>query len=257
MAPSFTRDDFDTLMRGVWTLLIVAALGIIWLFASDYDDWVRAKRWAAVEDGVLYRSAQLPPTRLEEKLVDADIKRIIRLSGDKPNDDWQQIENLVAGRRGIDLVVMNMAGNGTGDPAVYVEAMKILADSEADGEAVWVHCATGSQRTGAVAFLWQVLTMDVSVEDALDDLLWYNHRPHRNTALRPYLRRYIPRIAAELRAAGVEVRDVPESELAALPAECDECADLPELAAEDIPEYSEDCLGCDLWPTQPQVADVR
>ncbi|MEM6313109.1 MAG: tyrosine-protein phosphatase [Planctomycetota bacterium] len=249
-----TGDDLRTLGNGVTALVVFIIAGLIFLFASDLDDWVRAKRLAAVEEGAVYRSAQLSPVRLEGVLDDLNIRRIIRLTANDPKDDWQQIELFVADKMDIDVEVHHLMGNGTGDPAIYIDVLESMYVSRANGEPVLVHCATGSQRTGVASLLWQVLLLDVPVDDAIDDLLWYNHRPHRNGALKPYLRRYIPRITAELQARGIPARDITEDELAQLPLECPECADRPEPVEGEIPEYSEDCYGCDLWPVTPQVA---
>lgn len=216
MSSPLTRDDAAHLLHGFVALLVVSALGVGALFALDLDDWIFAKRFSTVEEGLVYRSGQMSPIRFEGVVNAHHIEKIVRFTTDDPLDDWQLAERDVANRDHIAVEVYALEGNGTGDPEMYVDALSSVWESQQAGEAVLMHCAAGSERTGVASLLWQVLVLDDTVDEAMVDLLDHDHRPHRNPELLAYVHKYLPRISTELAARGVPVRKVGPAELARL-----------------------------------------
>ncbi len=66
-----------------------------------------------------------------------------------------------------------------------------------------VHCHTSPQRTSGVIAMWDVLVRGRSGVEAYTTMLASNHDPADNPALVPFLNKWMPRIADELRNRGV------------------------------------------------------
>ena len=104
------------------------------------------KNFHVVIPGVLYRSAQLKPRILEEKVKTLGIKTIINLRGENPWMQWWWSERRIAAQYDIDLV--NIALSATRFP--NKEQIRTLITTIRTGRTpILIHCAHGSDRTGA------------------------------------------------------------------------------------------------------------
>ena len=164
------------------SFIILIALIIGWFVAwnNGVRDYLYPKRWGMVEKGLVYRSGRLSPNLIKQTLQKYQIKTIVNLCGRTPK---KKPEVVASKELGIKVYTFPMSGNGIGKPEQYVAALKVIVDSVKKGQAVQVHCAAGSYRTGAVTALYQMLIEKKSPETAYQEMLKYNYDP---TTTKPY-----------------------------------------------------------------------
>lgn len=165
--------------------------------------WYREKQtrnFRVVEDGVLYRSAQLSPDGLERVIHDYGIRTVISFrdaeegKAAEPPDKWE--EGLCA-RLGINYVRMPLRvwaedrGVVPADENVrrFVEIMR-----DPKNHPVLAHCFRGVHRTGTYCAIYRMEFQCWSNAEALTELkeLGYENID-REDDVRGYLERYTPR----------------------------------------------------------------
>lgn len=207
-----SRSDMTALSRRRF-VRIAALVGLIAggvaLWTEVVRDRVIAKRWGVVEEGRIYRSGQVSRHLIESQLKEHGIQVVVDLMGDDPDNREQPFERAVIERLGVELVKCPLIGDGTGDPDEYVRAIRAIDAARRADRPVLVHCYAGSQRTGGVVALYRLLVRGDPPESILAELPRYDWRPSRDRILLEYLDKNLPRIAAELAAAGVTIRQPP------------------------------------------------
>jgi len=177
--------------RRAWlVLLVVGALVVIsvvvwWYKGGRYQ--VFPRKWGVVEQGQVYRSGQLSSRLVGPVLEDHGIDVVLFMSSDNLNREDVRAEIEACKRLGIERYNFPLNGNGTGDPAMYADAVAKIVESMSAEKEVLVHCHTGSQRTsGAVAF-FRLLVEKRSGSDVHAEMLSFGHDPDDNEKLIPYL----------------------------------------------------------------------
>jgi protein tyrosine/serine phosphatase len=197
---------------GVIALLTFVLLGA-WLSWRDLQPRLFAKRFGVVIENQLYRSGRIHPCLLPKLLDRYGVDDIVSLTYPS-NAQYRQLEaRLLA--RGIRIQRFPLSGNGTGDPTRFVNALLAIHDDIARGDQVLVQCAAGSERTGAVIYLYRTLVLDDSPDVAYAELLHYGHRPQRNPKLEVFLNANMGYFAQALAAHGIV--PAPGSHLPRLP----------------------------------------
>jgi predicted protein tyrosine phosphatase len=194
--------------RRVAALLLVAAVGAGWWWESGGQDRFIPRRFVEVEPGRLYRSGQIDRRLIRDVLVEHKIGLVVALRDDNPERANHREEQRVARALGVERVVLNLRGDGTGDPQRYVTALAAMARARRAGEAVLVHCAAGARRSAAAIALYLLLVEGASPEVAYRELARFG-QPVEETALLPYLNANLRGIAEALVKRGVIAR-VPE-----------------------------------------------
>ena len=183
-------------------VVVVAAL-----LAMDVDERFIPKRFSEVEPGV-YRSGQIHPSLIRKTLVENRIGAVIDLQHFEPKTALVAEAEAIA-VLDIDAYRFPLNGNGTGDVDRYVAALVKLHELKLAGVPTLVHCAAGSQRTGGVFVVWEVLVQGRSPHAALSNLEQHDWDPARDQVLLDYLNEHLAYIAAQLLKAGV-IDSVPE-----------------------------------------------
>ncbi|MGE5296738.1 MAG: dual specificity protein phosphatase family protein, partial [Solirubrobacterales bacterium] len=137
--------------------VILVLCGAMWLWVELVEDRVVPKRWAAVEQGCLYRSGQLSPSLVKKTLKRHKIAVIVNLTHDEPQDEEQQAEAKAAEELGIRLTRFPLNGDGTGDIRNYADAIEEIVLARNQGRRVLIHCRAGVQRTGGVIACYRLL----------------------------------------------------------------------------------------------------
>lgn len=188
-------------------LLLAIVLGVLWKELFHYR--VFPKRFGVVEPGLIYRSGQIHPDLIADVLQDNNIQVVVDLQyfEEKPGILAEQaaIDDL-----GLTRFRFPLDGNGTGDIESYVSAITALSESVSRGEAVLVHCAAGTQRTGGVIASYRTLVQGVPAEVAVAEMEKYKWDRVDDRILLEYLDEHIGVLAARLVETGV-LSEVPET----------------------------------------------
>ncbi len=187
----------------------VTALAAVALAAVDIDS-IRPKRWREVVPGRLYRSGQLHQALVESVLKRHNIRLIIDFTERREGDAAQEAELAAAARLGIRHVRLPLDGWGTGRIEHYASALTAMRTAVLSGEPCLVHCAAGSERTGAAVAFYRILFEGVEPWRAVQEMRSCGMRPHRNRKLLPYMEAALERLPDLLAAGGVPAMARPE-----------------------------------------------
>ena len=173
--------------------LLAGGLAIAW-FAGLRDQYI-PHNFGVVEPNRIYRSGQISARLIENTLTVYKIQSIVALSADgmKPAD--RDAEERAADAADIDRHVYPLAGDGTGSLAVYAAAVAAVDHAVKADKPVLVHCVAGTQRTGGVIALYQLLVEHRPVADVQADLHRYGQE---NPHLVPFLNAHMAEIADRL-----------------------------------------------------------
>jgi protein tyrosine phosphatase (PTP) superfamily phosphohydrolase (DUF442 family) len=166
------------------------------------------KNFAPVDDGRVYRSGLIHRRLIEDTLEENGISTVVDLCGHGPTDPDVAAEREAAARLGIRAVDLpGLGGHGTGDPALYVQAVAEMARATPD-RPVLVHCAGGTERTGAAVAIYRMLFEGWDGVRAYEEYVDFRGRDPENDELVDYLRARLPAVAEGLVRAGV-LEEVP------------------------------------------------
>jgi protein tyrosine/serine phosphatase len=188
--------------------IVSAAVVAVSLFAVPYTySEVREthlRNFRVVEDGVLYRSAQLSPAGLERVVHDYGIRTIVSFrdaeegKSVEPPDKW---EETLAQRLGITHVrfpLRHWWPDATGAAPADANVEKFLAIMrDKSKHPVLVHCYRGVHRTGTYCAIFRMECHRWSNAEAMAELkaLGYDKLDEEDD-VRGYLERYAPTRAA-------------------------------------------------------------
>ena len=123
-----------------------------------------------VEEGAVYRSAQLSPDRLKRLVAEKQLKTVFNLRGAHPGEDWYDAEKTVLAEAGVTLVDVPMS-------AIHRPNAELLADLIARlktaGKPFLLHCNSGSDRTGLASALYELIVRSASPGEARRQLSFY------------------------------------------------------------------------------------
>ena len=129
-----------------------------------------------VEQGQLYRSAQLNQGEFEHVIGEYGIKSIVNLRGAHPTDTWYVDEIGVSRARGVMHYDIGISAERVVTPA---QIESILAVLRAAPKPILIHCQGGADRSGLVAALYEAVIEGKSVDEADGQLsLRYGHFPY-------------------------------------------------------------------------------
>lgn len=196
-----------------WALALALLGGAVWKGVHWWIDEGRhrffPKNFGVVEEGSVYRSGQIHRGIVEDVLKEHDIRLVIDMAKDVEGDPDEAREREVAERLGIrKLNLFELDGEGLGAPSDYLTALREIVDARARGERVLVHCAGGSERTGAATAFYRMLFDGWDGRRAWDEYRSYRKRPPKNDALRDYVNQHLPELARRLQEEG-RLRAIP------------------------------------------------
>lgn len=128
-----------------------------------------------VEDGVLYRSAQLNEGKLSDVISTYGIKSVINLRGQNRGLQWYDDEMKVSGAHGISHFNVRMTAVRDTDDATVTQLMETLRTAP---RPMLIHCESGSDRTGLAAALYERFLKEKPAEIAAGQISFrYGHFP--------------------------------------------------------------------------------
>ncbi len=177
-------------------ILAVLLGGLVWQVLLK--DKLILKRWGVVEQGYIYRSAQLRPTLLKKALSRYGIQRIVDLTLPDPADAVQAAEKDIAAELGVEYLNYPFYGSGVGDVRNYAHAMAVMASAKNDEKPVLVHCFAGTQRTGGVIAAYRLLIEKRPSADVYAELIRYDWNPKKDRILLEFLNSHMAELADRL-----------------------------------------------------------
>lgn len=145
-------------------------LGLIVLGPSLLGD-----NFGAVVPDRVYRSGQLSPEELEERIRRYQLKAILNLRGEKEDRDWYRRELEVARRHGVDLRSIDLIPERL--PS-RLNVVALIDHLESLPEPILIHCSAGADRAGFASVIARMAKGGASFEEARSELsLWYGHLP--------------------------------------------------------------------------------
>ncbi|MCZ6817721.1 MAG: tyrosine-protein phosphatase [Planctomycetota bacterium] len=150
------------------------------------------KRFAVVDSGILYRSAQ-PSTRQIENLVeDHGIKTIMIVregTSDRVPDEIEFARSI-----GLNVVHVPIASRKS-IPDEHVDQFYKCLDDPAN-RPVLIHCSAGRHRTGYLCALYRIERQGWTIERAIDELKSFRFDENDHVAVLKQLENYEPRTSA-------------------------------------------------------------
>lgn len=141
-------------------------------------------RFAAVEEGVLYRSGQPSGEQWVRLRDEVGIRTVIDLRFEGPDTPWVVEETSFCRDNGIEYVRIMTATGGLTDPQQR-QFLDIVADPAR--RPVLVHCELGKTRTGMAVATYRIKVQGWSYQQALAE--WLSYRDHIEPENDAYLRR--------------------------------------------------------------------
>jgi hypothetical protein len=194
---SFDHSQRRRRVRGATLIGVALAIGLgasaAW--GLVLRDRFVPKRFGVVVDGKLYRSGQISRFLIADVVDRNDIGTIIDLNGLDPNDIDQQAELRVSEARGVLHLRFPLKGDATGPIDRYAGAVQAIVESEREGRPVLVHCAAGTQRTGACVSFYCLLVRHDPPESVYRELKRYGWDPKLNHILLDYVNGHMHELA--------------------------------------------------------------
>jgi predicted protein tyrosine phosphatase len=183
-------------------IVVLVAAGI-WVWKDVLEHHLILKRFGVVEQGLIYRSGQLSPPLIKKFLTQRNIRVIIDLTFEDPNDFDQQAEKKTAEELNVRILRYPLRGDGTGDVNNYARAITAIADAEKNKLPVLVHCAAGAQRTGGVIAAYRLLVQKKDPAFVISEMKRYGWKTKGNPELLTYLNSNMAVLARLLKQTGV------------------------------------------------------
>jgi protein tyrosine phosphatase (PTP) superfamily phosphohydrolase (DUF442 family) len=196
--PSYTKRK--------WLVVVCLAATVaagIYLWTNVFQYYLFPKRFGVVEQGLIYRSGQLSAPLVKKVLAKYNIKTIVILTGEKPDQADQQAEKQAADEINIKILRFPLNGNGTGDVNEYTRAIVAIANAQKYKQPILVHCASGAQRTGGVIAMYRLLVQKQDPDWVEDELEYYGCAIDDKPTLYAFLNNNMAELAMQLKESGV------------------------------------------------------
>lgn len=128
-----------------------------------------------VEDGVLFRAAQLSGERLAALLKTCGIRSVVNLRGESHGSEWYDNEIAVTASQGVSHFDVRMSALNEPDDELVVKCIEILRVAP---RPILIRCASGSGRTGSASALYAKFVEGRSTDIASRQISFrYGHFP--------------------------------------------------------------------------------
>jgi protein tyrosine/serine phosphatase len=167
----------------IWPICLRAAksgmLGLL-VIAASIGSYCGVIRYIGnvhvVEEGKLYRSAQLDRNQLEHVIKMYGIKSILNLRGDDPGQLWYDDEIAISKSLDVQHFDYGIWATANVTRRQINQILKIVRDAP---KPLLVHCQAGADRSGLVAALYLTEIEKRSADEAAGQLsLIYGHFPY-------------------------------------------------------------------------------
>lgn len=186
----------------VLTVLVGAALVVNYGFDYQLPGFPRwSKRFAAVEEGVLYRSAQPEPRHIRNLVKYKGLRTLLIVrEGESPS---VAEEKALAAGLGLKVVHIPIPSRQRLSDE-HIRAFFDCVDNPAN-QPVLVHCSAGRHRTGYLCARYRIDRQGWTVDRAIEELLSFGFDVENHAMILDQLQNYHPADSI-LRAAPVEIR---------------------------------------------------
>ncbi|MGH9391561.1 MAG: tyrosine-protein phosphatase, partial [Vicinamibacteria bacterium] len=148
----------------------IAIFGLFLLGPSLFSDNFRD-----VGPERVYRSGQLSPEELEERIRRHELKSIVNLRGEKEDRDWYRRELEVSERHGVEVRSLDLIPERLPSRP---DLVALIDDLEGLSEPILIHCSAGADRTGFASVIARMALGGARFEEARSELsFWYGHLP--------------------------------------------------------------------------------
>ncbi|MFA4919274.1 MAG: dual specificity protein phosphatase family protein [Thermodesulfovibrionales bacterium] len=144
-----------------------------------------------ITPGEAYRSAQLDRDELEYYINKYNIKSIINLRGEHPDELWYNEEKEVSSMHKIQHYSIPLSSSREPDEAVVRNLIEIFNNAS---RPVLIHCQAGADRSGLAAAIWKVVVDKEPKSVAEKQLsIFYGHLPiGKTTAMDRFFHNWTP-----------------------------------------------------------------
>jgi undecaprenyl-diphosphatase len=144
-----------------------------------------------ITEGEAYRSAILDRDELEHYVHKYEIKGIVNLLGDRPNEPWYREEIEVSVDHNLKHYDFSLPA--TREPTGE-EVWKLTEIFKNAPRPVLIHCKAGADRSGLAAAIWKVIVdKEPKSEGGKQLSLWYGHIPiGRTVAMDQFFKNWNP-----------------------------------------------------------------
>jgi protein tyrosine/serine phosphatase len=126
------------------------------------------KNFEVVDQGKLYRSAQLTTSEFEDAVKKYGIKTVVSLRGAPGRTDYYEPEAETAERLKIKFVPIPMSDRYYPLESELKEVFGTFEDSS--NYPILIHCRVGTDRTGMIAALYERVYMKKTLDESLQQL---------------------------------------------------------------------------------------
>jgi predicted protein tyrosine phosphatase len=197
-------------LRVVAAIAACAALG-----ALAFELWYPIhqlfvpKQFSVVEPGRIYRSGQISEPLIRETLERYGIRTIVALQDYDPRNSRHRSERDAAEALGIRELHFRLRGDGSGDIRSYASALVEMARADREATPLLVHCAAGTDRTGAAVAFYRMLVQRRTSAEAYEELVRGGWKPKDNPDLLAYMNSHMAELAGMLVEQGA-IESVPD-----------------------------------------------
>ncbi len=152
-------------MRGrAFRRRILFAVAALLLVPASFVGWGQyTHNFGTVRQGEVYRSGQMPAEALTDTIVANRVKTVLNLRGDNPDQSWYRAERQAVLDSGITLVDVPMSSSEWMSRAQLRAVVNVLDTYE---RPILVHCQFGTDRTGLVSTIAELLRPGTTVDDS-------------------------------------------------------------------------------------------
>jgi len=161
------------------------------------------KQFSVVEPGRIYRSGQISASIIHATLARYDIQTVVSLQDYDARDSNHRAEREATEALGIRELHFPLRGDGSGEIRSYAFALAEMARADREGTPVLVHCAAGTERTGAAVAFYRILVQQRPASEAYQELLHGGWDPSDNPQLLVYMNEHMAELARLLTEMGV------------------------------------------------------
>jgi protein tyrosine phosphatase (PTP) superfamily phosphohydrolase (DUF442 family) len=166
-------------LRWVKRSLQIGVLGIV-VTGGSYGAYcgviIHTGNFHAVQQGVLYRSAQLNEAQFERLGRTYGIRSVLNLRGAHPGDTWYNGELATARTLGIEHFDYPLSAERVVSEVQIEQILEIVRRAP---KPLLIHCQSGADRTGLVAAAYEYAVAGETAATADDQLsLYYGHFPY-------------------------------------------------------------------------------
>lgn len=156
---------------------VMTVIGILTLLVATRIWYLNEQgNFHTVTTGEAYRSAQLDRDELEHYIRKYNIRSIINLRDEHPDENWYREEILTA--ENLKVIHFDFGGIGTSRPPEIDSVSKLLTLFATAPRPILLHCMAGADRSGLAAAIWKVAIDGTSISEAKKQLsLRYGHMP--------------------------------------------------------------------------------